>query len=155
MFKKFLSLFISQAPWRFVYVVLIISTISMGWFAYENAGDVIGLKASATSDVAYTQDNAMQTASNWIYGQTYFGDRVTALNLTCTSSGPGAYNALAMFSVLDYKIDSMGALHHLPMNHTVSMKVVKGNVVSVVEGSRDVIADPQTGPATTMEESFF
>ena len=154
MFKKFLSLFIAQAPWRFVYVVLIISTISMGWFAYENAGDAIGLKASATSDVAYTQDNAVQAATDWIYGQTYFGDRVTAMNLTCKSSGAVSYDALARFTALDYKVDSTGALHHLPMNHTVSMKIVKGNVVSVVEGSRDIMTDPQTGPTTTLEESI-
>lgn len=155
LFKKFLSLFIAQAPWRFVYVVLIISTISMGWFAYENAGDAIGLKASAASDIAYTQDNAMQTASNWIYGQTYFGDRVTALNVTCTYASPGSYNALANFTVLDYKVDSTGALHHLPSNHMVAMKIVKGNVVSVVEGYRDIISDPQTGPMMTMEDSIY
>ena len=155
LFKKFLSLFIAQAPWRFVYVVLIISTISMGWFAYENAGDAIGLKASATSDVAYTQDNAVQAASNWLYTQTYFGDRVTALNLTCISSGPESYEALARFTALDYRIDSTGALHHLSMNHTVSMKIIKGNVVSVVEGSRDIISDPQTGPMTSLEERVF
>jgi hypothetical protein len=155
LFKKFLSLFVSQAPWRFVYLVLIISTISMGWFAYENAGDVIGLKASAASDVTFTQDNAVQMASNWIYGQTYFGDRVTALNLTCKSSGPMTYDAYAVFTALDYKVDSTGALHHLPMNHTVCMKIVKGNVVSVVEGTRDIISDPQTGPVTSMEESLY
>ncbi len=127
----------------------------MGWFAYENAGDAIGLKASATSDVAYTQDSAIQAASYWIYGQTCFGDRVTAMNVTCTSSSSGSYDALARFTVLDYNVDSAGALHHLPMNHTVSMKVIKGNVVSVVEGSRDIMRDPQTGPMMTMEESVF
>jgi hypothetical protein len=155
MYKKFLSLFVAQAPWRFVYLVLVISTISMGLFAYDNAGDVIGLKASAASDASFTQDNAAQTASNWLYGQTYFGDRVTALNLTCKSSGTGSYDAYAVFTALDYKVDTTGALHHLPMNHTVCMKIIKGNVVSVVEGTRNILTDPQTGPMTSMEESFY
>jgi hypothetical protein len=140
---------------RFVYLVLIISTISMGWFAYENAGDVIGLKASAASDVTYTQDNALQIATNWIYGQTYFGDRVIALNLSCKSSGPMSYDAYATFTALNYKVDATGALHHLPMNHTVDIKIIRGNIVSVVEGARDILKDPQTGPMMSMEESIY
>jgi hypothetical protein len=155
-FKKFLSLFISKAPWRFVYVVLVISVISMGWFAYQNAGDAIGLKASASSDVAYTQENALKTATDWLYGQTYLGDHMDVVNATCNASGARSYDVTALFTALDYRVDRQtGALHHQPSNHTVSMRIVNGYIVSATDGSRDILQRPMTGPAGILEEDLY
>lgn len=158
MFKKFLSLFISQAPWRFVYVVLVISIISMGSYAYQNAGDVIGLKASASSDISYTKESAVTAANNWIYAQTCFGDRINpgTLNMTFNGVGIGSYEAMATFSALDYKIDmETGALHHLSANHTVNMHIVNGRVVSATEGFRDLVRYQISGPVASVEEELF
>ncbi len=156
MFKKFLSLFISQAPWRFVYVVLVISVISMGWFAYQNAGDAIGLRASASSEVAYTQENALKTANDWLYGQTYLGDHMNVTNAMCQTSGAGSYDVTALYTAMDYRIDKQtGALHHVHSNHTVSMKIVNGQVVSAVDGSRDILQGPMAGPTDSLEEELY
>lgn len=155
-FKKFLSLFISQAPWRFVYVVLVISVISMGWFAYQNAGDAIGLKASASSDVPFTQENALKTATDWLYGQTYLGDHMDVVNVTCNASGTGSYDVTALFTAMDYRVDKQtGALHHQPSNHTVNMRIINGHITSAVDGSRDILQGPVTGLTGSLEEELY
>ncbi len=147
MHKKFLSLFISKLPDRFAFVVLVISILSLGSFAYENVGFPIQIANAETSGV----DGAKTSALNWVFMQKCFGDRIKpdTVVMDVHHVGDNSYRILVDFVSLEYKVDlHTGGLHHIPVNHTVDMLVAQGHVVRASESLRDLLHDQVSGPVT-------
>lgn len=148
MFKKFISIFLSKFPDRFSCLVIIISIVSLGSFAYETVGLPI---QTASAESLHTGDAAASSAVSWAYMQKCFGDRIKPDTIVTDVQGAGSdsYNVKLDFVSLEYKVDmGTGGLHHIPVNHSVEMVVANGKVVSAYEDYRDLINDQVFGPVT-------
>ncbi len=152
MIRKFVSIFLSKFPDRFACLVIIICIIVLGSFAYET----VGLPIQAAS--ALTGENAASTAIGWVYAQKCFGDRIKPETVSsCTrAAGDGAYRVTVDFVSLEYRVDlDTGALHHIPVNHTVAVLVSQGKVVSAAEGLRDLINGQVYGPVNDVSREYL
>jgi hypothetical protein len=154
MLKKFISIFLSKFPDRFACLVIIICIIVLGSFAYETVGSPI----QTASAEGFVSDNAASAAMGWVYMQKCFGDRIRpdTVNVTTGAAGNGAYHVTVDFVSLEYKVDlGTGELHHIPVNHTVSMLVSQGKVISAAEGLRDLVNGQVYGPVTDVSREYL
>lgn len=156
MFGKFLSIFISKAPDRLVYLILIISVLSLGTFAYDHVGMPIQM-ASASSDASLTSKGAVDAAVNWVYEQKCFGDRIKLDSMNATAGQPsnGGYDVLVKFDSLEYMTDiNTGALHHLPVSHSIDVRVVDGKVAYAAEGFQNLMQEQENGPLSNLVREY-
>lgn len=140
MYREFISIFLSKLPDRFACLIIIVSIISLGSFAYDNVGLPIGTASAETipSDVAATH-----TAVNWINMQPSLGDRINSdsIKTTTDAMGSGLYHVTVDFTSLEYKVDTTtGGIHHISANHALDMLVSGGRVVSAVENMCDLMS---------------
>jgi len=147
LFRKFVSIFLSKFPDRFACLVIIISIVCLGSFAYETVGLPI---QTASAESLHSADGAAASAVNWAYLQKCFGDRIKPETVVTDvhSAGNDGYDVKLSFVSLEYKVDlGSGGLHHIPVNHSVDMVVSQGKVVSAYENYHDLIEGQVCGPA--------
>jgi hypothetical protein len=155
MLKTFISIFLSKFPDRLACLALIVSIVVLSSFAYDTAGPPFRIAGAAT---APSGDPAPDAAIGWVYTQKCFsGHIVPDTIVTSTEPAPdGACNVNVDFVTLEYRVDPWtGGLHHIPINHTVSVLVSQCKVVSASEGLRDLINGQVYGPVAGVSREYL
>jgi len=153
-FREFASIFLRRLPDRFVLVILVVSIVSMGSFAYENVGLPI---QTASAQVAPDGANATSVAICWLSVQACFGDHILpdTINSSVLSAVNGTSRIAVNFNSLIYRIDPItGGLHHANVSHSVEITVQNGRVVSALENSSNLLDGPVTSPMSDVARGY-
>jgi hypothetical protein len=153
-FDEFVSIFLRKLPDRFALLVLVISIISLGSFAYEHVGLPIQI---ASAQVTPENANATSVAVSWLSMQPCFGDRVLldTVNTTILSADGGTSHMTVDFESMIYRVDQVtGGLHHSVESHSVDVIVQNGSVVSAVENMRDLMNSPIVSPMSAVSQEY-
>ena len=154
MFDEFVSIFLRKLPDRFALLVLLVSIISLGSFAYEHVGLPIQI---ASAQVAPENANATSVAVSWLSMQQCFGDRILldTVNTTILSADGGTSHMTVDFQSMIYRVDqTTGGLHHAVESHSVDIIVQNGSVVSAVENMRDLMNNPIASPMSAVSPEY-
>jgi hypothetical protein len=155
MLKTFISIFLSKFPVRLACLALIVSIFVLSSFAYDTVGPPFRIAGAATVP---SGDPAQGEAINWVYTQKCFRDHIVPDTIVASTEPvrDGACNVNVNFVTLEYRVDpGTGGLHHIPVNHTVSVLVSQGKVVSASEGLRDLINGQVYGPVACVSREYM
>lgn len=154
MLRKFVTLFLSKLPDRLSCLIIIVCIVTLGSFAYETVGLPI---QTASAQATSPADNAATAAISWVNAQNTFVDRInhSYINTSSVAADNGAYHVTVDFTSLEYKVDrASGGIHHIPVNHTISMMVDNGKVMSAIDGIHDLMADYANSPLADVSRDY-
>jgi hypothetical protein len=153
-FREFISIFLSKLPDRLALVILVVSIICLGSFAYEHVGLPI---QTASAQTLPNNTNATSIAVSWLSIQKCFGDNIMpgTINTTIQSASNGTYCMTVDFISMIYRVDPVtGGLHHVEQSHRVAVIVQNGMVVSAMENTRDLINGQIITPLSDVYRDF-